>query len=97
MGGEGGGGLIFRFSVSIYWKYVNIYLSLFSYSLGKNKLVYCNKLLSFSKSLINPGSEFGNKNSFTKKSEHSEENSLPQAKKCLGFVKRFIEFEKEFI
>ena len=32
--------------------------------------------------------------SFAKKSERSEENSPLQAKKCLGFVKRFSEFAK---
>ena len=37
------------------------------------------------------GSEFGYKNSFTKKSKCSKENSLPQAKKSLGFVKGFRE------
>ena len=39
-------------------------------------------------------SKFGNKNSFAKKSEHSKENSPPQAKKFLGFAKRFSEFAK---
>ena len=32
------------------------------------------------------------KNSFAKNSEHSKENSPPQAKKFLGFVKYFSEF-----
>ena len=32
-------------------------------------------------------SEFGNKNSFTKKSNHSKENNLLQAKKVFGFVR----------
>ena len=39
-------------------------------------------------------SEFGNKNSFAKNSDRSEESSPPQAKKCLGFLKRFGEFAK---
>ena len=34
------------------------------------------------------------KKNFTKKSNHSEENNLLQAKKSLGFVKHFIEFAK---
>ena len=42
----------------------------------------------------NTGSKFGNKNRFTKKSEHSQENNLPQAKKILGFAKCFSEFPK---
>ena len=41
-----------------------------------------------------PGSEFGNKNSFTKKSVRSEDNRLPQAETFLGFVKCFGEFVK---
>ena len=49
--------------------------------------IYCHKL-SLS------GSKFGNKNSFAKKSECSEENSLLQAKMILGFVKGFSEFVK---
>ena len=40
------------------------------------------------------GSEFGNKNSFAKKSKRSEKDSLPQAKIFLSFVKRFSEFAK---
>ena len=40
------------------------------------------------------GPEFGNKNSFTKKSEHSKENNLPQAKNVLGSVKCFSKFTK---
>ena len=35
------------------------------------------------------GSEFGNKNSFAKKFECSEENSPPQAKKFWGFCEAF--------
>ena len=38
------------------------------------------------------GSKFGNKNSFAKKSERSEDNNSFQAKKLLDFVKRFSEF-----
>ena len=34
------------------------------------------------------------KKNFTKKSNHSEENNLLQAKKSLGFLKHFIEFAK---
>ena len=40
------------------------------------------------------GSEFGNKNSFTKKSEDIKENSPPHAKRFLGFVKHFSKFAK---
>ena len=40
------------------------------------------------------GSEFVNKNSFAKKSDHSKENSLLQAKHFLGFVKGFSESVK---
>ena len=40
------------------------------------------------------GSEFGNKNSFAKKFERSEEYSPLQAKKILGFVKRFSKFAR---
>ena len=46
---------------------------------------------------VNTGSGFGNKNSFAKKSEHSEENCLLQAKFFFGFVKRFSEFAREFM
>ena len=48
--------------------------------------IYCPEILS--------GSEFGNKNSFAKKSECREENSPTPAKKFLGFVKRFSEFAR---
>ena len=40
------------------------------------------------------GSEFGNKNSFAKKPERSEESSPPQAKTFLGFLKCFSELAK---
>ena len=40
------------------------------------------------------GSEFRNKSSFTKKSEHNKESSLPQAKIFWGFVKCFSQFAK---
>ena len=40
------------------------------------------------------GSEFGNKNSFAKKSERSEECSPPQTKEILVFVKRFRKFAR---
>ena len=40
------------------------------------------------------GSECGSKSSFAKKSECSEENSLPQAKMFWGFMKRFSKFTK---
>ena len=43
---------------------------------------------------IKTGSKFGNKNSFAKKFERSNENSPSQAKIFLGFVKRFSEFVK---
>ena len=43
---------------------------------------------------MSTGPEFGNKNSFTKKSEHSKENNLPQAKNVLGSVKCFSKFTK---
>ena len=43
---------------------------------------------------LNSGSECGNKNDLAKKSDYSKENSLPQAKKCLGFGKRFSKFAK---
>ena len=39
-------------------------------------------------------SEFGNKNSFAKKLERCEENSLPRAKNSQGFGKHFGEFAK---
>ena len=41
---------LFRF----YWKYFNIILSFYLYSLGENKTVYSNKLLTFNKKSINP-------------------------------------------
>ena len=41
-----------------------------------------------------PGSEFGNKNSFAKKSVRSEDNRQLQAETFLGFVKCFGEFAK---
>ena len=43
---------------------------------------------------IKTGSKFGNKNSFAKKFERSNENSPSQAKIFLGFVKHFSEFAK---
>ena len=43
---------------------------------------------------MSTGPKFGNKNSFAKKSEHSKENNLPQAKNVWGSVKRFSEFTK---
>ena len=52
--------LIYIFTANItihfifYWKYFNIILSFFLYSLGENKLVYSNKLLPFSMESINP-------------------------------------------
>ena len=46
---------------------------------------------------VNTGSGFGNKNSLAKKSEHSEENCLLQAKIFFSFVKRFSEFAREFM
>ena len=45
--------------------------------------------------MFTAGSVFGNRNSFARICERNEKNSLPQAKKCLGFVKRFSEFAKE--
>ena len=44
--------------------------------------------------LFDSASEFGNKNSFTKKSNHSKENNPLQAKKVFGFVEHFSEFVK---
>ena len=38
----------------VYWKCFSIILSLFSYSLGENKLIYSNKLLLFNIKSINP-------------------------------------------
>ena len=43
---------------------------------------------------IKTGSKFGNKNSFAKNFERSNENSPSQAKIFLGFVKHFSEFAK---
>ena len=40
------------------------------------------------------GSEFGNKNSFAKKSVRSEDNRPAQAETFLGFVRRFGEFAR---
>ena len=40
------------------------------------------------------GPEFENKNSFAKKSVHSEDDAPLQAKTFLGFVKHFSEFAK---
>ena len=54
----------------------------------KKKILFCEKKID------NTGSKFGNKNRFAKKSEHSQENKLLQAKKILGFVKCFSEFPK---
>ena len=42
---------------------------------------------------VHTGSKFGNKNSFTKKSEHGEENCLLQANFWV-FIKCFSEFAK---
>ena len=50
--------------------------------------------LTLLKTSNKPGSEFGNKNSFAKNSECSEENSPPQAKLFWGFVKCFSEYAK---
>ena len=41
-----------------------------------------------------PETKFGNKNSFAKKSMHSDDNRSLQAKTFLGFVKHFSEFVK---
>ena len=44
--------------------------------------------------LIVQGLNLETKNSFTKKSEHSKENTLLLAKTYMGFVKHFSEFAK---
>ena len=41
-------------SVRFYWKYFNIILSFFLYSLGENKFAFSNKLLPFNMKSINP-------------------------------------------
>ena len=52
----------------------------------KSMMMKCGLMIS--------GSEFGNKNSFAKKSVRSEDNRPPHAETFLGFVKRFGEFAK---
>ena len=41
-----------------------------------------------------PDSEFGNKNSFAKKSERSEENSMSETEAFLGFERCFSKFTR---
>ena len=74
--------VIFSFHGTWRWCFL-----LYSWSPGL-ELLFCEKKKD------NTRSKFGNKNRFTKKSEHSQENNLPQAKKILGFAKCFSEFPK---